>query len=152
MFGTSKGGTATALLMGMDPRVRAGLSLDGPMEPLVTADLGRPFMLMTAEFTRDTAPVAQFWSHLTGWRLNVQAGGAAHNAYDDYQVLLPQIAAAIGVSDEVLLTWIGTLDPGRAVRIQQAYPLAFFDLHLRHRRQRLLEGPSPAFPEVRYLP
>jgi len=38
------------------------------------------------------------------------------------------------------------------VGIQQAYPLSFFDLHLRDRRQRLLEGPSPAFPEVRYLP
>ena len=151
-FGTSKGGTATALLMGMDTRVRAGLSLDGPMEPLVTTDLDRPFMLMTAEFTRATAPVAQFWSHLTGWRLNLQADGAAHNAYNDYQFLLPQIAAAIGASDEDLRTWIGTLDPRRAVRIQQAYPLAFFDLHLRHRRRRLLEGPSRAFPEVRFLP
>jgi dienelactone hydrolase len=152
MFGTSKGGTATALATGMDRRIRAGLSIDGPMEPLVTADLDRPFLLMTAEYTRDTAPVAQFWSHLTGWRLNVQADGAVHNAYDDYQILLPQLGAAIGASDELLLEWIGTLDPGRAVRIQQAYPLAFFDLHLRHRRQRLLEGPSAAFPEVRYLP
>jgi predicted dienelactone hydrolase len=152
MFGTSKGATATALVMGMDPRVRAGLGMDGPMEPLVTTDLDRPFMLMTAEYTRATAPVAQFWSHLTGWRLNVQADGAAHNAYNDYQILLPQIAEAVGVSDEVLRTWIGTLDPRRAVRIQQAYPRAFFDLHLRHRRQRLLEGPSRAFPEMRYLP
>nr|AGU11308.1 hypothetical protein [uncultured organism] len=151
MFGTSKGGTATALVMGRDPRVRAGLSLDAPMEPLVTTDLDRPFMLMTAEYTRDTAPVAQFWSHLTGWRLNVQACGAAHNAYDDYQVLLPQIGAALGWSDELLESWNGTIDTGLAVRIQQAYPLAFFDLHLRHRRQRLLEGPSPAFRKVRYL-
>ena len=38
------------------------------------------------------------------------------------------------MSDEELAGWIGTLDPARAVRIQQAYPLAFFDLHLRHRR------------------
>ncbi|WP_250007434.1 acetylhydrolase [Actinoplanes sp. M2I2] len=152
MFGTSKGGTATALVMGVDPRVRAGLSLDAPMEPLVTADLDRPFMLMTADYTRATAPVAQFWSHLTGWKLNVQARGAIHNAYDDYQFLLPQIGAALGWSEKVLRSWIGKLPPGRAVRIQQAYPLAFFDLHLRHQRQRLLEGPSPAFREMRYLP
>jgi hypothetical protein len=32
MFGWSKGATATALVMGADPRVRAGLSFDGPME------------------------------------------------------------------------------------------------------------------------
>jgi hypothetical protein len=31
MFGTSKGGTATAVVMGMDQRVRAGLSLDAPV-------------------------------------------------------------------------------------------------------------------------
>ena len=152
MFGTSKGGTATALVMGMDPRVRAGLSLDAPMEPVIATDLDRPFMLMTADYSRDTGPVAQLWSRLTGWKLNVQACGAVHNAYDDYQFLLPQIGAALGWSAEELRSWIGTLRPDRAVRIQQAYPLAFFDLHLRRQRQRLLEGPSPAFREVRYLP
>jgi hypothetical protein len=153
MFGSSKGGTATAWVMLTDPRVRAGLALDGPMEPLVETDLDRPFMLMTADFTRAAEPpVAQLWSHLTGWRLNLQADGANHGGYGDYQVLIPQMAPAIGMSDEELREWIGTLPPARAVRIQQAYPVAFFDRHLRHRRQRLLEGPSRAFPEMRFIP
>jgi len=65
MFGWSKGATATARVMYADRRVRAGLSLDGPMEPVMTAPLDRPFMLMTAEFTRAAEPsVAEFWSHL----------------------------------------------------------------------------------------
>lgn len=150
MFGWSKGGTATALVMLDDPRVRAGLSLDGPMQPTITRDLNRPFMLMTAEFTRAQEPsVAGFWSHLTGWRRNVQAAGAAHNSYIDYQVLIPQLADALGIPDDDL---VGAIDPHRATRIQQAYPLAFFDLHLRHRRGHLLDGPSPAFPEVAFLP
>ncbi|HYN92879.1 MAG TPA: acetylhydrolase, partial [Pilimelia sp.] len=51
MFGPSKGGTATALAMVMDPRIRAGIALDAPMEPLIETDLARPFMLMTATFT-----------------------------------------------------------------------------------------------------
>ena len=152
MFGWSKGATATAWAMLGDRRIRDGLGLDGPMEPLVETDLRRPFMLMTAENTRDVPPVEQFWSHLTGWRLNVRADGAAHSSYVDHQVLVPQLAAVTGMSDEELRDWIGTLDVGRAVRIQQAYPLAFFDLHLRDRRQRLLEGPSRAFPEVRFVP
>ncbi|UQU62381.1 acetylhydrolase [Couchioplanes caeruleus] len=154
MFGWSKGATSTALVMNEDRRVRAGLSFDGPMQsqPPVSG-LRRPFMLMTAEFSRAAEPsVEEFWSQLRGWRLNVQADGALHGAYCDHQWLIPQLAEITGMSDEDLAGWIGTLDPGRAVRIQQAYPLAFFDLHLRHRRQRLLEGPSPAFPEVRYLP
>jgi predicted dienelactone hydrolase len=154
MFGWSKGASATAFVMSEDPRVRAGLSFDGPMQPTVTTDLDRPFMLMTAEFPRATQPsVAEFWSHLRGWRLNVQAEGAVHSSYCDVQFLIPQLARAAGMSAADLQGWIGTLDPLRAVRIQQAYPLAFFDLHLRHRaaRGRLLDGPSPAFPEVRFL-
>ncbi|MEU1010312.1 acetylhydrolase [Streptomyces sp. NPDC005890] len=153
MFGWSKGGTATARLMLDDPRVQAGLSLDGPMLPALTGDLDRPFMMMTAAFTRAAEPgVAEFWTHLRGWRLNVQAEGAVHASYGDNQVLIPQLAVAVGMSDAELLGWIGTLAPARAVRIQQAYPLAFFDLHLRHRRGPLLDGPTRAFPEVTFLP
>ncbi|MCL7377693.1 acetylhydrolase [Streptomyces sp. 35G-GA-8] len=152
MFGWSKGATATALVMSEDRRVRAGLSLDGPMQPTFTAELDRPFMLMTADFTRAAEPsVAEFWSRLRGWRLNVRADEAVHRSYGDYQALIPQLAQAVGMSDEELRAWVGTLDPGRAVRIQQAYPLAFFDLHLRQ-RGHLLDGPSPAFPEVRFIP
>ncbi|MEU8614690.1 acetylhydrolase, partial [Actinoplanes sp. NPDC048791] len=154
MFGWSKGATATALVMNTDRRVRAGLSLDGPMQsqPPVTG-LDRPFMLMTAEFNRAAEPsVEEFWAQLQGWRLNVQADGALHGSYCDGQWLVPQLGAIIGMSDEELAGWIGTLDPARAVRIQQAYPLAFFDLHLRGRRGHLLDGPSRAFPEVRFLP
>ncbi|MER5667358.1 alpha/beta hydrolase family protein [Streptomyces mirabilis] len=153
MFGWSKGATATALVMSEDRRVRAGLSLDGPMEPTVTTDLDRPFMLMTAAFPRAEEPsVAEFWSHLRGWRLNIQADGAVHSSYGDYQVLIPQLARAVGMSDENLRSWIGTLAPARAARIQQAYPLAFFDLHLRHHQEHLLDGPNAAFPEVTFIP
>ncbi|WP_327039655.1 acetylhydrolase [Micromonospora maris] len=153
MFGWSKGATATALVMNQDRRVRAGLGFDGPMQSVPpVAEIDRPFMLMTAEFTRDAEPsIEQFWSNLHGWRLNVQADGAAHSSYCDNQWLIPQLARIIGMSDEDLAGWIGTLDPARAVRIQQAYPLAFFDLHLRHQRQHLLEGPNPAFPDVQFI-
>ncbi|MGC5310878.1 alpha/beta hydrolase family protein [Micromonospora zamorensis] len=155
MFGWSKGGTATALTMGTDRRIRAGLSIDGPMQsqPLPSTDLYRPFMLMTAEFTQAAEPaVAEFFTHLRGWRLNIQAAEALHSSYGDNQWLIPQLARVIGMSDEELAGWIGNLDPARAVRIGQAYPLAFFDLHLRHRGGHLLSGPSRSFPEVRFIP
>ncbi|MFJ9613445.1 alpha/beta hydrolase family protein [Streptomyces noursei] len=153
MFGWSKGATATSFVMSEDQRVKAGLSFDGPMQPTVTTDLDRPFMLMTADFPRATQPgVAAFWSHLRGWRLNIQAHGAVHSTYTDAPALIPQLAKAVGMSDEDLQGWIGTLAPAQAVRIQQAYPRAFFDLHLRHRRSHLLDGPSPSFPEVKFIP
>jgi predicted dienelactone hydrolase len=153
MFGWSKGATATALVMNTDRRVRCGLALDGPMESQPRpARIDRPFMMMTAEFSRSVEPAPQeFWEFLHGWRLNIEATGAAHVSYCDHQWVIPQLAKHSGTSDEELESWVGTLDPRRAVRIQQAYPLAFFDLHLRKRRSRLLTGPSAAFPEVRFV-
>ncbi|SNY63963.1 alpha/beta hydrolase family protein [Paractinoplanes atraurantiacus] len=154
MFGWSKGGTATARVMLADRRVRAGVAVDGPMLPLMSGTIDRPFMMMTAEFTRAAEPaVARFFTEqLAGERLNVQAAGAVHSSYNDLQVLVPQLAEVVGMSDDELRGWIGTLDPARAVRIDQAYPLAFFDQHLRGRHRPLLDGPSRAFPEVEYLP
>ncbi|MFD6888204.1 alpha/beta hydrolase family protein [Streptomyces sp. NPDC059957] len=154
-FGWSKGGTATACATLADARIRAGLSLDGPMQmnPPLAGDLDRPFMLMSAEFSRATDPaVAAFWSHLRGRRLDIRAEGAAHISYGDNEALFPQVAKLYGWSAQQLQDVIGTLDPDQAVRIQQAYPLAFFDEHLRHRPGHLLDGPSPAFPAVTFLP
>ncbi|MGW6690469.1 alpha/beta hydrolase family protein [Streptomyces sp. NPDC054961] len=154
-FGWSKGGTAAACATLADARIRAGLSLDGPMQmnPPLAGELDRPFMMMSAEFTRATDPAAAaFWSLLRGPRLDIQAEGAAHFSYGDNEALFPQVAKIYGWSGQQLQDVIGTLDPEQAVRIQQAYPLAFFDQHLRHRPGHLLDGPSPAFPAVTFLP
>ncbi|WP_425559307.1 alpha/beta hydrolase family protein [Catenulispora yoronensis] len=153
MFGWSKGGTATVDTMLADHRVRAGLSFDGPMAPEITTDLDRPVLMMTAENTRaDNPDVAEAWSHLKGWRLNVYADGAAHSSYSDVESLIPQLAKILGMSQADLESWIGTLNPAEGAHMQQAYPSAFFDLHLRGRRSRLMEAASPAFPDLKYLP
>ncbi|MCB5164486.1 acetylhydrolase [Streptomyces bambusae] len=154
-LGWSKGGTATACAMLADGRIRAGLSLDAPMQmqPPLAGDLHRPFMTMSAEFARATHPAAAaFWSQLRGWRLDIRAEGAAHISYGDNEALFPQVAKRLGWSEQQLQRVIGTLDPDQAVKIQQAYPRAFFDEHLRHRPGHLLDGPSPAFPAVTFLP
>ncbi|MER7948879.1 acetylhydrolase [Streptomyces sp. NPDC096079] len=156
-FGWSKGGTATACAMLADRRIRAGLSLDAPMQmnPPLAGDLDRPFLMMSAEFTRATDPeAAAFWSLLRGWRRNIHVDGAVHISYGDNEALFPQVAKELGWSGQQLRDVIGTLDPDQAVRIQQAYPLAFFDEHLRHRHRpgHLLDGPSRAFPAVTFLP
>ena len=153
MFGWSKGATATALAMNTDRRVRAGLALDGPMQsqPPVEA-INRPFMMMTAELTPEAEPsVDEVWRrYLTGWKVAVQLDGGTHNSFGDAQALVPQLARLTGMRDEDLAPWVGDLGPARAIRIQQAYPRAFFDQHLRGRPNHLLDGPSPAFPKVHF--
>lgn len=153
MFGWSKGGSATAAVTMADRRVRAGLSIDGPMQAITVTDLDRPFLMLTAEFGRDQNPDAvTFWNHLRGWRRNIQADGVRHSSYSDAAPLMPQVAELLGLPAQQVQQMVGTLPADSSVRIQQAYPLAFFDLHLRHRRGSLLDGPSPRFPDVKFLP
>ncbi|WP_234327402.1 alpha/beta hydrolase family protein [Streptomyces sp. NRRL WC-3742] len=150
-FGWSKGGSATALITAQDRRIRAGLSIDAPMIFKTTFDIDRPFLMLTAENTPATAPeVAAFWPHLHGWRRDLHTTGAIHSSYSDLQSLYPQLAPILGWDETKLRGLIGTLDPARAVRIQQTYPLAFFDRHLRHRGGHLLDAPSRDFPEVTF--
>ncbi|MCP3803204.1 hypothetical protein NLX83_28390 [Allokutzneria sp. A3M-2-11 16] len=47
---------------------------------------------------------------------------------------------------------IGTVDPARSVAAQRAYVAAFFDLHLRGKNTGLLDGSSPLFPELTFVP
>jgi len=152
MFGWSKGGTATALATLADARIRAGLAFDGPMEPTITTDLDKPFMMMSAVFTRDADPDAQeFWTHLKGWRRYLQLEGAEHIAFSDAEGLILPVARILGLDQATVQGLVGTMDPGEGVRIQQAYPKAFFDLHLRNRPSRLLDGPSAEFPSVQFV-
>ncbi|MEV0450996.1 hypothetical protein [Streptomyces sp. NPDC050600] len=64
-------------------------------------------------------------------------------------LILPLIAPLLGMSPADLEEEVGTIPRHRAQAFQHAYPRAFFDLHLRD-RGRLLDGPSPDFPEVDY--
>ncbi|MEY9926574.1 putative dienelactone hydrolase [Catenulispora sp. GP43] len=152
VFGWSKGGTAATLETIADDRVRAGLAFDGPMEPTITTDLHKPFMMMSAVFTRESDPDAQeFWTHLLGWRRYCELEGAEHISFTDSEGLILPAAGILGLSQAQVQGFVGTMDPNEGVRIQQAYPRAFFDLHLRNRPSRLLDGPSPEFPSVKFM-
>jgi predicted dienelactone hydrolase len=135
--GHSIGGAAAAATMLADPRVDAGANMDGSFQ--LTRDLPRPFLLMSGE---DRAPGHrpdwdQTWPHLTGWRRWLYVPGMGHSSFSDAAVVVE---------------WLGRPSqpvPGpRAVEIFRGYVSAFADLHLRHRPQPLLDGPSPRFPEV----
>lgn len=151
MIGHSLGGTTAAQTMLEDRRVKAGVNLDGAMSGRVmTEGLSRPFLLVGSEgHGRATDETwAQFWGALRGPRLELQLRDSGHMSFTDYQVLLPQA----GVPPEALVEAYGTIDGERSVRVQRAYLLAFADRFVGDRRGTLLDGPSAAFPEMRFLP
>jgi predicted dienelactone hydrolase len=141
VVGHSIGGAAAATTMLADPRVVAGVNLDGSFRPALTQDLSRPFLLVSAE---DRVPGTrpdwdQTWTHLTGWRRWLNVPGMGHASASDAAVITE---------------WLGLPGPplpgARIVEIVRTYVAAFADQHLRRRHQPLLDAPSPRFPEVHF--
>jgi predicted dienelactone hydrolase len=141
--GHSMGGAAAAATMLADPRVDAGVNLDGSFRPALDRDLARPFLMLgTDEHGRPGQHPSwdDTWPHLTGWRRWLHVPGMTHTSPSDRAVL----GEWLGLPTQPL--------PGaRVVEIFREYVAAFADQHLRHRHRPLLEGPSPRFPEVHFV-
>ena len=155
MFGMSEGGATAAATMLDDTRIKAGLNLDGSLRgPVATAGLHRPFMLLSAgDHNQDNDPTwASFWTASTGWKRDFQLLGSVHGTYFDGVVLFPQLTGALGLTPTQLTVDVGTIATARAITVESAYVDAFFDQHLRHHPERLLNGPSPQFPDMVFVP
>jgi dienelactone hydrolase len=142
MAGHSIGGASAISAMTRDHRVQAGLNLDGAFHDIPASLDGRPFLMLGTDDDvhrpggRDTTWDAT-WPHLDGWRRWLTVAGADHLSFTD----LPPLAAQLGLPAP-------PLPANRAVAITRAYVSAFFDLHLRQLPRPILDGPTPAFPEV----
>ncbi|WP_225987461.1 alpha/beta hydrolase family protein [Streptomyces spectabilis] len=148
MGGHSLGGAAAAAAMAEDPRVQAGVNMDGPFVDSGDASglSGRPLLMMGTE--ADHSPGGEdgswdvVWKRLEGWKRWLTLSGADHFAFTD----LAPLAGQLGEDDPEGL-------PGeRAAEITRDFTGAFFDEQLRHRRTPLFDGPSTANPEVTFQP
>nr|WP_184830911.1 alpha/beta hydrolase [Kribbella solani] len=139
MAGMSIGGASVGETMLTDPRVRAGINLDGTMfKDLPASGLSRPFLMFG-----QNAPDASWdrnWQHLTGWKRRLAVTGAVHASFTDYDVVTQQINVDLG----------SRLPGTRSVDITRAYVRGFFDLTLRGKPQPLLNHPSRQYPEVTF--
>jgi dienelactone hydrolase len=155
MFGHSMGGTAAALVMDADPRIVAGLDMDGNLTnydgslmAVAQHGLDRPFLLMGKDGATDTTPGWEaFRAHTPGWSRQLTLIGSEHASFTDAEALLPQLR----LSPPVQTADIGTIDPATAVRTTEAYVSAYFDHWLRGRDGRLLDLPSPKYPEMEFV-
>ncbi|GAB3815162.1 hypothetical protein [Micromonospora zhanjiangensis] len=109
--------------------------------------LSRPFLFLgrAGQYTPDPAnPAAASWQRdwelLTGWKRWLVVSGAVHLSFTDLAVLADQVGVDVGAA----------LPGVRGLEIVRGYVRAFFDRHLRHRPQPLLDGPSPRYPEVAF--
>lgn len=174
MLGYSYGGYTAAETMFHDPRIDAGINLDGGMEhgqgvletslylpgQAVQRGLDRPFLLFGQPGHNHLGPEPEstdlswpdFWSNQRGPKLDISLLQAQHGSFSDLQILVAQADEALDLPAEAVEDLIGTIDPDRSIAAQRAYIAAFLDLHVRHRDTHLLDGPSPAFPEIQFIP
>jgi predicted dienelactone hydrolase len=147
MLGWSRGGAASAQAMNEDPRIKAGVNLDGGfIGPLAQQGVTRPFLLMTGSENTNEPSMAQFMAASTGPKLRLALDNSMHPTFSDAEDLEPEVAPDQVTAD------LGTINPKTAIADQRAYVRAFFDKYLRGRNEHLLDGPSPRFPDIHFLP
>ncbi|MEV5596146.1 alpha/beta hydrolase [Streptomyces sp. NPDC052496] len=156
MAGHSLGGASAVSAMAHDSRIRAGVNMDGAFQdPVPAGGLGsRPFLMLGTDNEvhrpggRDrTWDLA--WSRLDGWKRWLTVAGSDHLTFSDGPVLTDQFgrpaASPTAPSDTQ-----PPLTGRRSAALTRAYVGAFFEQHLRHLPQPLLQGPTKDWPEVRF--
>jgi dienelactone hydrolase len=161
MFGHSAGGFTAANMMYVDPRLKAGINMDGTLEYTVVPDgtnlsevalhgLDRPFLLMGSNSPASGSDIhrepswAAFWQHQRGWKADVTLDDSAHASFTDAEALLPQLAGRVPAT--TLAAAVGTVDPHRAVAADRALVASFFNRFLKGRDNHLLDGGASRYP------
>jgi dienelactone hydrolase len=143
--GHSLGGNAAVATMAADQRVRAGVDLDGRFFlPVPANGLGRRPVLLLGNpanhgLTGDEPSWAANWANLDGWKRWLTITGSDHVSFTDVPALADE-AGVTGVD--------GSIPSVRAEQLTRDYVAAFFDEQLKGLPQPLLDGPSPADPEM----
>ncbi|MFT5052507.1 MAG: putative dienelactone hydrolase [Chlamydiales bacterium] len=140
VLGFSRGGTAAGLAALQDPRIAAGVNIDGwQTGHLLGVDLDCPFLFITGNtlrlantyfFERSLAPVYQLTVH-----------GARHANFHDMALSAPVIGRLFGQ--------LGPVDPHDIQELAREHIRAFFDEHLRDRPSTLLAQNATPYPGVR---
>jgi len=144
MAGHSAGGASSIVAMLADSRLRAGIDMDGEVHtPIPATGLSRPFLFLGQAIHSPGGPEnswEQQWPRLSGWKRWLVVAGTVHTSFTDLTLLAEQLGIDIGAG----------MPAARSLQITRSYTRAFFDLHLRHRPQPLLDEPSSRYPEVKF--
>lgn len=142
MVGHSIGGASATEAMLTDPRVLAGVNLDGTFQRLPEPGLDRPFLMLgQGAHAPQGFDVSwdETWERLHGWKRWTTLNGAGHGSSTDASLLANQLG----------IQYPGEPLPGaRGAELSNRYVAAFLDLHLRGEPQSLLDGPTKDNPEV----
>ncbi len=127
MFGQSLGGATMAQAMRTDKRIRAGLSLDGPIPGAPgAACIERPIMLVRSVDPAIEELTIASWRSATfcGWHAAAALEGSGHNDFTDLTIFASQLS----LDHKQRAAWsLGSIDAATAVRAERIDVLNFFD-------------------------
>lgn len=173
VFGHSFGGAASYDAAN-DPRITAGIDLDGALYRYDQAPLTKPFMFMFSERTFDLynkvrehyiytdEELAEMGATREGFEealteVETQVDHLVYVAQHGGQVLYVENTEHYNFADLQFITpflhqfqLIGTIKPARSAALVNAYTLDFFNKYLKGEGGTLLEGPSSEYSEVKF--
>ena len=146
MFGHSGGGFATLEAMYEDPRIKAGINMDGTLEfvfgaptdtnfsPVAQHGLTKPFLILSSDApdacTAAADPsCAAVLAHSTGWHADITLPGTLHGSLTDAEVLMPQLSAVMTPAE--IMSDTGTAPTADVMAVEQSLISGFFDTNLR---------------------
>ncbi|WP_426454645.1 dienelactone hydrolase family protein [Paenibacillus sp. S-38] len=153
VVGHSFGGAAAFELAVTNPRIKAGINMDGTLYPLKkNANLSKPFLFMESEETieskrkhihediiQNEEQMIQTTLQHEGSRIYMK--GTAHYNFTDFQ-LFSDLLKVMGLTGEI--------NGRRGEFIVNQYVLDFFNKELKGTGGELIQGPNPRFPEVKF--
>ncbi|SDE15342.1 Platelet-activating factor acetylhydrolase, isoform II [Paenibacillus sp. UNCCL117] len=174
VFGHSIGG-ATAYDASYDPRIAAGIDLDGGLYRLRDREeLGKPFLFIQSESNFEKLEMVK--NNRVYTDVELKSMGSTREWEDqvteDKKRELERMREAVGAGGQVLyidnaehlnftdvqfispifnmLGVTGKLAPERASSVINAYMLDFFDRYLKNQGGSLMKGPDSRFPEMKF--
>ena len=140
-FGHSFGGAASAGACHFEPRIGAGLNLEGAPHGKRSAwKFPQPFMLVQSgtRAYRDSADEDFLKNLANGYRAVIK--GSTHHAFID-EIMLP-------LPEDRRQTLVGSIPGPRMVQMTSLLVCAFFDVYLQKRSSASLKDVSLRFPEI----
>ncbi|KAI5236738.1 alpha/beta-hydrolase [Aureobasidium subglaciale] len=153
MLGHSLGGATAAAVMQTDPRIIAGVNLDGRFfSSVMDKGLSSPFMIMSHQAKNLTTDPTwtQAWSKFNGTKLAVTLNGTEHGTYTD----MPLLANTLGLhgnASEGLAALLGTMGGFRAMELVNAFVGQFFGFVRGQEKSLVPAGLTKNFPEAMVL-
>ncbi|ASR38895.1 hypothetical protein BAY61_02470 [Prauserella marina] len=153
IMGHSFGGSTAAQSLADDPRLDAGVDLDGLIVGSVRkAGLDKPFLVIGSDYHDEVQDPswADFLPALTGWHQWLRLVDAGHYRFVDIGGSAGKWGLAEMMPPEAWTANFGDIGDHRSQDIVLDYTTAFFQRFLAGKKSPILDGPSAEYPEIEF--